>query len=366
MPLMRLSHLDLANLRCVSEASLGFGPGINLITGDNGAGKTSVIEALHLLSHGRSFRGRVREGLIQHGKHALRVLVRWQDGDAREHRAGLEHDGKHWQARVDGDAVKSLAELASHVAMVCFEPGSHALLTGAAENRRRFVDWALFHVEPGFLDCWRRYARALRQRNQLLKTTRDVASLDAWENELQHSGDQISAMRSAYLTRWHSVLLELTQQFLPELAPAEVSFVRGWRPEDSLAGALRASRERDQIQGFTSVGPHRADWRMRFGKLSAREGLSRGQTKLAALACVLAQAQQFAVIRGYWPLVCLDDLASELDQRHQRRVLERLLASRAQVVITATEDTATDKILALAGPQLTRFHVEQGTFTALL
>src|SRR3546814_11795298 len=98
---------------------------------------------------------------------------------------------------------------------------------------------------------------------------------------------------------------------------------------------------------------------MRFGKLTAREGLSRGQTKLAALACVLAQAQQFSVVRGYWPLVCLDDLASELDQHHQRRVLEQLLASRAQVVLTATAD-----VPALAGMAVPRLHVEQGAYTA--
>lgn len=358
---MRLKQLDVANLRCVTEASLGLGPGINLITGDNGAGKTSAIEALHLLSHGRSFRGRVRDGLIQHGQPGLRVLAQWLDNHACTHRAGLEHDGRQWQARVDGDAVKSLAELASHIATVCFEPGSHALLSGAAENRRRFVDWALFHVEPEFLDCWRRYARALRQRNSLLKSARDLASLDSWENELQHSGNQISTMRSAYLSRWQPLLLELASQFLPELAAAEVSFMRGWRQEDTLADALRLSRERDQIQGFTSVGPHRADWRLRFGKLAAKEGLSRGQTKLAALACVLAQARQFALNRGYWPLVCLDDLASELDRGHQQRVLEQLVVSKAQVIITATEH-----IPALAGLSVTRFHVEQGAFTALL
>src|SRR3546814_12472133 len=110
-----------------------------------------------------------------------------------------------------------------------------------------------------------------------------------------------------------SALLELTQQFLPELAPSEVSFVRGWRPEDRLADALRSSRERDQILGFTSVGPHRADWRTRFGKLTAWEGLSRGQTKLAGLACVLAQAHTLYVVRGYRPLVGLYALTTELE-----------------------------------------------------
>lgn len=358
---MRLDRLDIARLRCVTDASLALRPGINLITGDNGAGKTSVIESLYVLSHGRSFRGRVRDGLIQHGEAGLRLFAQWRDANASEHRAGLEHDGKQWQARVDGESVKTLADLASRIAIVCFEPGSHALLGGAAEIRRRFVDWGLFHVEPVFLDCWRRYSRALRQRNVLLKSASEVGSLEAWEHELQLCGDQITAMREAYLAQWEQALLSATRQFLPELPAAKVSFVRGWRQEDTLAEALKLSRERDQVLGFTSVGPHRADWRLSFGRLGAKEGLSRGQTKLAALACVLAQAQQFAATLGDWPIVCLDDLASELDRNHQQRVIDLVVASKAQVVITATEP-----ISVLAPLEVARFHVEQGTFTALL
>lgn len=361
LAVVRLDRLAISRFRCVADASLALGPGINLITGDNGAGKTSAIEALYLLSHGRSFRGRVRDGLIQHGEAALRVLAQWRDASATEHRAGIEHDGKQWQARVDGASVKTLAELASRIALVCFEPGSHALLSGAAENRRRFVDWGLFHVEPGFLECWRRYARALRQRNALLKSAHDEVSLESWEHELQLSGDLITAMRISYLAQWELALLDATAKFLPELPVAKVSFVRGWRAEDTLAAALKNSRDRDQVMGFTSVGPHRADWRINFGRLNAKDGLSRGQTKLTALACVLAQAQQFATVHGDWPIVCLDDLASELDQRHQQHVIELVTASKAQVVITATE-----AIPSLATLQVSRFHVERGDFTALL
>ncbi len=358
---VRLDRLDIARLRCVTDAALALGPGINLITGDNGAGKTSVIESLYVLSHGRSFRGRVRDGLIQHGESALRLRAQWRDANGSEHRAGLEHDGKQWHARVDGESVKTLADLASRIAIVCFEPGSHTLLSGPAEARRRFVDWGLFHVEPGFMDCWRRYTRALRQRNALLKSVNDWGSLEAWEHELQHCGDRITAMRVSYLTRWERALLAATTQFLPELPPATISFVPGWRQEDTLAAALNHSRERDRVLGFTSVGPHRADWRLRFGRLGAKEGLSRGQTKLAALACMLAQAQQFADTHGDWPIVCLDDLASELDRNHQQRVVDLVVTSKAQVVVTATESLS-----VLASLDVTKFHVEQGKFVALL
>lgn len=358
---MQLARLEIARLRCIASASLALGGGINLITGDNGAGKTSVIEALHILSHGRSFRGRVRDGLIAHSASALRIIACWHDASTAEHRAGLEHDGKQWQARVDGEPVKTLADLASHIAMVCFEPGSHALLTGAAENRRRFVDWALFHVEPDFLENWRRYARALRQRNALLKSAADDSLFAAWEHEMQVSGERITAMRLAWLERWEPLLVANTLAFLPELAAAKVSFLPGWKPETPLASALSLNRDRDRAVGFTSIGPHRSDWRISFGRLVAREGLSRGQTKLAALACVLAQAQQFAAARGHWPIICLDDLASELDLRHQQRVIEQVVASAAQVVITATAPMSLSP-----APDVTRFHVEQGEVTALL
>lgn len=361
VPVVQLARLQISHLRCIENADLALHGGINLITGDNGAGKTSVIEALHVLSHGRSFRGRVRDGLIQHGASVVRIIADWRDANASEHRAGLEHDGKQWQARLDGESAKTLAELASPIAMVCFEPGSHALLTGPAENRRRFVDWGLFHVEPDFLDCWRRYSRALRQRNALLKANADDSLFASWEYEMQLCGEQINVMRGSYLHRWQQALVTSTMAFLPELAAATVSFLPGWKADVALADALRLHRVRDRVLGFTGVGPHRADWRISFGRLSAREGLSRGQTKLSALACVLAQAREFASVRGHWPIVCLDDLASELDQTHQQRVVDQVVASAAQVVITATEP-----IPVLAALDVTRFHVEQGEVTALL
>jgi DNA replication and repair protein RecF len=355
---MRLTRLDIRQLRCLQDVQFHPAPGLNLITGGNGAGKTSLIEAVHLLGYGRSFRGRVRDGLIRSGQPNLELYAEWVDSHGRARRAGLRHSGGAWEARLDGAAAPSLTELCAEVAVVTFEPGSHELIAGGAEHRRRFLDWALFHVEPEFLPVWRRYARALKQRNALLKRQPPAAALDPWDRELADSGEVLTRLRGTYLDRLDPVLRATAAEFLPELGAAGLRFLPGWRQEDApLLDALLLARERDLATGYTAVGPHRADWRVDYTGLPGREALSRGQEKLTALACVLAQARAFAADRGEWPVVCLDDLASELDVAHQAQALQAVLASGAQVLLTGTEAPA--MLVGDLRPDRW-FHVERG------
>jgi DNA replication and repair protein RecF len=357
---VQLTRLDIRRLRCLEFAEFRPAPGLNLITGGNGAGKTSLIEAVHLLGYGRSFRGRVRDGLIRSGSPNLELYAEWLDGQGRPRRAGLRHAGGDWEARLDGAPAPSLTELCAELAVVTFEPGSHELIAGGAEHRRRFLDWALFHVEPGFLPVWRRYARALKQRNALLKRGPAASALVPWDRELAEAGETLSALRADYLARLEPVLVATAGEFLPELGAAGLRFLPGWRrDESSLEDALLLGRERDLALGYTSQGPHRADWRVDYLGLPGREALSRGQEKLTALACVLAQARAFAADRGEWPLVCLDDLGSELDRPHQHQALASVLASGAQVLLTATETPDLPEGLTANAV----FHVERGQLT---
>jgi len=359
--LVQLQRLTASDLRCFVGFDLSPGPGLNLFTGGNGAGKTSILEAVHLLGYGRSFRGRVRDGLIRSDQPYLELFAQWRDGRGQERRAGLRHSGQKWEARLDGEPAPSLSELCAELAVVTFEPGSHELIGGGSEHRRRFLDWALFHVEPSFLLHWRRYARALKQRNALLKTQPFSHSLQAWDLELSEAGEVLTALRAAYMERLEPVLAAAAGDFLPELGLARLTFQPGWRrAELPLADVLLLARDRDMASGFTSVGPHRADWRLDYAMHAGRETLSRGQEKLTALACVLAQAQAFAEDRGEWPVVCLDDLASELDQVHQRHVLERLRACGAQIWLTGTELPST---LLSGWDDCSKFHVEHGQIT---
>jgi DNA replication and repair protein RecF len=248
------------------------------------------------------------------------------------------------------------------LAVVSFEPGSHALISGGAENRRRFLDWGLFHVEHDFITVSRRYARALRQRNALLKARAGMQQLDAWDHELADAGEPLSRGRQRYLEALAPRLAEMGGELVPSVGDIAADYLPGWRRDElPLADALLLARPRDMALGYTSVGPHRADWRLRFAALPGREALSRGQTKLVALTALLAQAEHHASERGEWPAVALDDLASELDRAHQRRVLTRLLATGAQVFVTGTEVPEALRALDVG---YARFHVEHAQVRA--
>jgi DNA replication and repair protein RecF len=359
---MRLERLHLQGLRCISDLTLELNAGFNVLLGSNGVGKTSVLEAAFLLSHGRSFRSGARDVLVQRGASGLSVFssVRHDDGSIR--RLGLGREGARWEARLDGHDV-AVGELIRECAVVCFEPGSHALIAGGAEDRRRFLDWGVFHVEHDFLVTWRRYQRALKQRNSLLRSNVDLSArlLDPWEFELARAGTLIDQWRKTYLEALLPFLQEQASLLLPELGAITLRYRAGWPEGEDLGQVLATQRTRDQGRGHTTSGAHRADWAVSFEAAPLREHLSRGQEKLTALICVLAQAWLDAKYRGEWPIVCLDDLASELDQDHQAAVVDALYGTTAQVLISGTElPRVLDPIAA------TMFHVEQGQLTRLL
>lgn len=362
---MFLTRLSVSGVRNLAPLDLRPDPGLNLVLGGNGAGKTSLLEAIHLLAYGRSFRGRVRDGLVRTGADALEVFAQWQEpGGAR--RGGLRHSGQAWTARLDGEPVQQLGDLCAALAAITFEPGSHALVTAGSEARRRFLDWGLFHVEQDSEDAfrlvWRRYARALKQRNALLKQRAPGHQLDAWDAELAQAAEPLDRQRQAYVERLQPGLGELSTELVPQLGEGRFDYRPGWRRDQlSLADALLLARERDLAAGFTSVGPHRADWRIEHGRRPGGETLSRGQAKLTALACLLAQAGDFAAQRGHWPVFLLDDLTAELDRGHQERLLARLRISGAQVFVTGTE---APRGLDASGWIPAVFHVERGRITA--
>lgn len=358
---MRILELRIANLRRLDAVDIEPGPGWNLFVGDNGAGKTSLLEAVFLLSHGRSFRAGSREALTGPAGNEYSIWARVEAGGT-EHGVGISRGAARHQARVAGEVV-TLGELASRVAVVCFEPGSHALIAGGAEERRRFLDWSVFHVEHVFLASWRRYQRALRQRNALLRMGgADSEALDLWDRELAEAATPLRDTRRATFSRLAPLLIATLAELLPELGTPEVRLDDGWEPDRDLGDVLASRRDRDLARGFTSRGPHRADWSVSFAAATRREHLSRGQEKLCALACLLAQARWYAEQRGEWPILCLDDLASELDTRHLTQVVSLVQASDAQVLVTGTAETG------LLGEDRApaRFHVEHGAVARLL
>ena len=271
---------------------------------------------------------------------------------------------RSWQLRFNDADVANLGGFVQHCAAVAITPDSQLLITGPADGRRRYLDWLLFHVEHGFLDGWRRYQRALRQRNLLLRRGADAASLDAWEAQMAAAGELVNTFRRQTLSRVEEQFKNLMAAMVPSLGAATLLFRPGWPADWSLGDALRQGRDSDRERGFSQRGPHRADWRVRFAEGIDQGQLSRGQAKLVAICCLFAQTRVFQAERGRWPVILLDDLASELDQAHQELLLGWLDGTPAQRFVTSTELQPgwPGHLLASAA----RFHVEQGRVARLL
>lgn len=363
---MRIQTLKAEQIRLFEQVELEPATGLNWLEGANGAGKSTLLEAIHVLSCGRSFRGGTHESLIRTGASQMHVFASvWAEQQQRSVRLGLERSSRTWSARLDGAAIEPLSRLFQELAVVCFAPDSHVLISGGSESRRRFIDWALFHVEPRFITPWRRYQRALKQRNSLLKQNPVDAVLGPWERELAEHGVIVDQLRQTWLDAFAPDLKVMTEQFLPELGEVRIRFRPGSEATttEAMQEVLLQSRPRERNLGYTLVGAHRSDWSLGYEHLPERAMFSRGQEKLTVLACLLAQALRFSEMRGEWPVLLLDDLPSELDTRHLDATLAWLGAQPVQTFISTAQKARPQ---AETRREQAVFHVEHGTVARLV
>lgn len=315
-----------------------------------------MLEALVVLSRGKSFKTTRAAELSGKETGAFRIFLESQMHSGRIHKLGLERSGAHWKARKDGQDLSLLSTLTLHLPLVLMEPNSHLLISGSPDGRRRFLDWGVFHVEPAFLDNWRRYSRTLKQRNAALRD-RNVRVLDSLDALSARLGEQLNAFRLAYFEQFICAFSGQVNAGASELKDVTAEYHPGWKG-DSLLEALSRSRKRDLEQGTTSQGPHRADIVLTKEQRPIRTLLSRGEQKSFAANLLLTQARLLAS-RGEAPLVLLDDLASEFDRQHVESVLESALDCGGQVWVTGTAAPT-----SMRGH--TAFHVEHGAVQEMI
>lgn len=354
-----LSRLQLRDFRCFESVELDLSPRANLIHGDNASGKTSLLEALFFLSRGRSFRTSKAENLVRQGAEGFLLSGLAMDG-AGTLPLGIARSPTGLEARVGGAPAQSLAQLAEKLPVQLLDSSAHQLIEGGPRHRRQFLDWGVFHVEQGFLGAWRRYQRALKQRNTLLRQRASEAMLKTWEPELVSAGLLLDQSRRSYLAQLEPVALAWASRLLGGL-DLRFRYLRGWGEGKSLEEALEGTRALDREQGSTRSGPHRAEVAIEVGGLPAQQQVSRGQQKVLAGALLLAQAAYLHEATGRQCLLLLDDLAAELDAGHLGRFLELVQESQVQTFLTSVEAGRLP-----AWKEAGRFHVEHGKIAKLV
>ena len=364
---MRLLSLTCESFRNLSQVSVVPSPRTTIAVGENGQGKTNLLEALYYLATLKPLRANTLKELVQFGAGHARVSGRWLlNGAEREISVEVSHGTR--TASVDGKRASSVEAYFGGVSVVAFTPDDLSIVKGSPEGRRTFLDRSVFNRFPAYLQESREYAKALKSRNRLLKEDAPLSHLTVWDETLSRVGARLLVRRRALLdevaTRAQDAFarigrIEAKAQFIYEPSHLELTFATASESElqAALAKALEHRLARDVERGHTSVGPHVDDVEIALGEHAARQFASQGQSRALVIAWKVAEIENLQVTNGFLPMLLLDDVSSELDPERNAFLMNYLAESGAQTLLTTTDAALVQKA---AGPDTKWFRVVAG------
>ena len=349
---MHIEWLQVGNVRNLSNLRLEPDPSLNVISGPNGSGKTALLEAIHILSRSRSFRASGINRVIRYQQQELQVSAGLRLPDKSAVVTGIARSRGSINIRYNNRTIRKVSEQAARVPVITITPDIHGMVSGSPVFRRRWLDWAMFHVKPTYIETWRDYHKALKNRNSLLRRN-EVGQLEPWEQAMWLSARTINAQRDAYIAELSDEMADTSQRL--DIPQTELLYERGWQSGVDLDRFLAEHRRGDLERGITRHGIHRSDIVIRQEEREIGHFYSRGQIKLCIIALSLAQDRVFRRRTGRSPIILVDDLQAELDMTSQRRVIEVLAGQGVQVFITTTGKLPSQEQI----PKRV-FHVEHG------
>ncbi|HVQ45007.1 MAG TPA: DNA replication/repair protein RecF [Candidatus Saccharimonadia bacterium] len=336
---MMLRELELTNFRSYETARFALHPDVTLVVGPNASGKTNLLEGLYVLASTRSFRAKDRD-LVRHGEDYFRIVGRTED---TEYALGYG-DG---EKKITHDGVKrTLVGHVGQIQVTLFEPTDLELVAGAPEGRRRYLDFLLSQTDRAYLRTLQQYRRVLKQRNALLDgfdVGRIRDQIFGWDVKLAELAVEIYGARGRLL----AVLAEATPLLYRDIAGESVEVAFEYLPsvtgvyEEQFLETLARNLTRDLAAGFTTIGPHREDFKIHFKNNDITRVASRGETRTLVLAMKLAELGYAEERTGIRPLLLLDDVFSELDRQRRGYLLNRL--EGYQTLVTTTDADAITK-----------------------
>jgi DNA replication and repair protein RecF len=354
---MSIESLVLQGVRNLAPVSINPSSGVNLIYGLNGSGKTSLLESIYYLAYCKSFRTHKHKNLIQHDQSQFTVFCKLSN----QQQLGIQRNIKgERRIKLNGEWMQSAAQLAQLLPVQLLDPSMLKLLEGSPQFRREYLDWGVFHVEHDFISLWRQFKKAHQTRNALLRSGGCThAEREIWHRSLAILADKLNIMRQQYIKRLKPSFDRYIELLNPSL-DVSMSFYQGWGKGRDYYELLNESWDSDLKQGFTQMGPQRADLRLKVNNQPAVEVLSRGQQKMVVCALKLAQAEIYQQVSNGPCIFLVDDLSAELDINHRKALCTLLESLKCQVFVTAVEDKQMTDCWSVSS-QLKMFHVEHGT-----
>lgn len=351
---MPLVSLKVNNLRNLKNINIVPSQRLNYIIGENGSGKSSFLEAIFLIGRGRSNRTQRLKELINFDEESLIIHGEVERNSKIRNQIDIGIQNDNIQIKMDKSKIRDRSKLANILPLQLINPASFNLLEGGPNHRREFIDHGLFHMEHTFLDVWKKFNRALKQRNRLLRSGK-AQYLSPWNVELAKFGESLTSFRENYVGYFSKTFSETVSELLP-FRDYELSYNRGWKLDISLLSFLEEEQQKDLQKCFTDRGPHRADFVIKIEGKPAKVFLSRGQLKILIIALKLTQVRLLSCFTKETFCILVDDLASELGEKFLDIGFDYLSDTNSQLFITGMELTPFSSRYSAGSV----FHVEHG------
>ena len=361
---MSVNKLTTHDFRNLTGEPIYFHHNINFFIGENGSGKSSLLEALFFLGHGKSFRTSKTDSLVNYGEQQFVVSVK----DDNNYQLGLSKNivTGITTIKIDGERHTRLSALAKNIAVQIVTPESFKLFFGGPKERRKFIDLGMFHVKHDFSNQWSEFSRILKQRNACIRTKVDKNTLDYWTDQFCIHSNIVAELRLYYIDELISELKYWLTLLLPSLVDnISVQYMQGWAKKRLLSDVLLTNQERESNYGYSLYGAHKFDVKFLLGKNDLENQLSRGQQKLFLLALTFAQAKLIERVKRVKPILLIDDVGAELDVNSRRALSTAIEKLDCQVIITAIEESVLQPMLeqmTVSGNDnsYNMFHVKHG------
>ncbi len=335
---MRVNSIEIKKFRNITYTKFDINQNLNVFFGANASGKTSILEAIYLLSNGSSFRTKKLKEVIQFGSTRLFVKGIVGNQDEVPINIGISIGNNYRKINISGEEIVSRAELAQHLPVQVVNPGSFLVLEGSPVFRRQFLDWGIFYLQSSFIGDWKKFKRALSQRNILLKKDK-LKSIEIWDFELAKYGTIVNEYREQYLTELKPYFVEISKEFLPSLN-FDFRYTPGWDTKYEYSEVLVKEKRRDRYSGFTQSGPHKADFEVLVENQSAKKYISRGQLKILLMALKIAQLELLKSKLKKHGCFLIDDICAELDHVNLEKLKGFINEIDLQCFVTGLEKTS--------------------------